>query len=77
MMLCNVGGVDRTLRAVIGVALIIFGLLVPMTLIWQILVFVVAAILLVTAIMRFCPASAIFGINTCANAQKGSGSPEG
>jgi hypothetical protein len=34
-------------------------------------VFVVAAIALLTAVMRFCPANAIFGINTCEREGKG------
>lgn len=64
-MKCNVGGVDRSARIVIGVALVVVGLFVPMNPAWQTVVFVLAAIALVTAIVGFCPANALIGINTC------------
>ena len=64
-MKCNVGGIDRTGRVVLGIALLVVGLAAPLEMTWRIVVFVVAAIALVTAIVRFCPANAIFGINTC------------
>ena len=65
-MKCNVGGIDRILRIVVGAALIIVALLVPMSLIFQLILFAVAAVALVTAMVRFCPANALFGLNSCA-----------
>jgi hypothetical protein len=64
-MKCNVGGIDRTGRIVLGVALTVVGLAAPLDMTWMIVVLVVAAIALVTAAVRFCPANAILGINTC------------
>lgn len=64
-MKCNVGGMDRTGRIVLGIVLLVVGLLAPIDTMWRIVALVVAAIALVTAIVRFCPANAIFGINTC------------
>jgi hypothetical protein len=64
-MKCNVGGIDRTGRIVLGVALGVVGLAAPLDMTWMIVVLVVAAIALVTAAVRFCPANAILGINTC------------
>jgi len=64
-MKCNVGGIDRTGRIVIGIVLLIVGLAVPLEMIWRIAVLVIAAIALVTGVMRFCPANALLGINTC------------
>ncbi len=64
-MVCNVGGVDRMGRFIVGAVLLIIGFLAPLTTGWQIVVFVVAAIALITAIVRYCPANAILGINTC------------
>lgn len=69
-MKCNVGGIDRTGRIVLGIALLIVGLLAPIGPTWQILALVVAAVALVTAAVRFCPANAIFGINTCEDKDK-------
>ncbi|MEN6584440.1 MAG: DUF2892 domain-containing protein [Sulfuricella sp.] len=64
-MKCNVGGMDRTGRIVLGIVLLVIGLLAPIETMWRIVALAVAAIALVTAIVRFCPANAIFGINTC------------
>lgn len=64
-MKCNVGGVDRTGRIVIGIVLLVVGLAAPVEMAWRVAALVIAAIALVTAVVRFCPANAIFGINTC------------
>ena len=64
-MKCNVGGIDRTGRIVIGIVLLVVGLAAPIEMIWRIVALVIAAIALVTAIVRFCPANAILGINSC------------
>jgi hypothetical protein len=69
-MKCNVGGMDRTGRIVLGIVLLVVGLLAPIDTMWRIVAIVVAAIALVTAIVRFCPANAIFGINTCEGTNK-------
>ena len=64
-MRCNVGGMDRTARLVVGVALILVGLFAELSTGWRVLAFVVAGVALATALLRFCPANALFGINTC------------
>lgn len=64
-MICNVGGIDRTARIVLGIVLLIVGLAAPIDMTWRIVALVIAAIALVTATVRFCPANAILGINTC------------
>jgi disulfide bond formation protein DsbB len=63
-MKCNVGGMDRTARLVVGVILVLAGLLAPVAMPWRILLFIIAAIALVTATVRYCPANAVLGINT-------------
>ena len=63
-MKSNVGGIDRTGRFVLGAVLLLAGLLAPVTMTWRIVLLVIAAIALVTATARFCPANAILGINT-------------
>ena len=60
----NVGGIDRIARIVIGIVLLIVGLTAPVGMTWQVVALVIAAIALVTAVVRFCPANAILGINT-------------
>jgi len=64
-MKCNVGGIDRTGRIVIGIVLLVVGLAAHIDMTWRIVALVIAAIALVTAAVRFCPANAILGINTC------------
>jgi len=71
-MKCNVGGIDRTGRIVIGVVLLLVALLAPLEFVWQVVLLVLAAIALVTAVIRFCPLNAVLGINTC-GAAKGEG----
>ncbi len=59
-MKVNVGGTDRMIRAVIGLALI------GMTLQGYIGVWGwVGVVLLATAVFSFCPAYRLFGIKTC------------
>lgn len=66
----NVGGIDRIGRIVIGIVLLIVGLVAPVEMTWRIVALVIAAIALVTAAVRFCPANAILGINTCESEEK-------
>lgn len=70
-MKCNVGGIDRTGRIVIGIVLLLVGLAAPLDMVWRIVALVIAAIALLTGIVRFCPANAILGINTCEREGKG------
>jgi membrane protein implicated in regulation of membrane protease activity len=73
-MKCNVGGIDRTGRIVLGIALLLVGLLVPtLSMVLRILVFVVAAVALVTAAVRYCPANALLGINSCGTEKEAGG----
>lgn len=64
-MKCNVGGIDRIGRIVLGIVLLLVGLVAPIDMTWRIVALVIAAVALVTAAVRFCPANAIFGINSC------------
>ena len=56
----NVGGIDRMLRVLVGIALIasaLFGLIGAWG--W------IGVAPLATGLFKFCPAYGIFGINTC------------
>jgi hypothetical protein len=61
-MEANVGGVDRILRIVVGLALISLLFLLEGNARWWGLVGVV---LLATGLLRWCPAYLPFGIKTC------------
>lgn len=58
-MIKNVGGVDRILRIVVGLALISLVWLVPTNWGW------IGVIPLLTGLFNFCPAYTLLGVNTC------------
>jgi len=61
-MNANVGGIDRTLRIVVGIAVLaLFFVLEGNARYWALLGFVP----LFTGIFRFCPAYTLLGMNTC------------
>lgn len=69
----NVGSWDRMLRLIAGVVLILLALTGVLSGGIAIAAYVVAAIALVTGLVRYCPANALFGINTCKTEQSGPG----
>ncbi len=62
---CNVGGVEKIIRMVLGVVLIGLGLLGVFTGAIAALGYIIGVIALVTGVAGYCPASALLGINTC------------
>jgi len=59
-MTANIGTVDRVVRIVVG--LVILGLGVYFKSWWGL----VGLLPIATALVRFCPAYTLFGLNTCA-----------
>lgn len=60
----NVGGFDRIARIVVGLALIAFAVLAPATISWKWIGYI-GAVPLLTALVGFCPAYTLLGLNTC------------
>ena len=61
-MAANVGGIDRTLRIVVGiVVLALFFVLEGNARYWALL----GIVPLFTGLFRFCPAYTLLGVNTC------------
>jgi len=60
----NMGGVDRTLRFIIGVVLIIAGIFAVKSTVWTVVMIVIGAVMLLTAISGLCPAYNPMGIDT-------------
>jgi hypothetical protein len=58
--MCNVGGIDRVLRILVGLALISLVFIGPKV-IWG----WVGVVPLLTGIFKFCPAYKLIGVNTC------------
>ena len=68
IMKANVGTIDRVLRIVVGLVLI--GLAATGTVgVWG----WIGVVPLATGLFKFCPAYAIFGLNTCPMQQKTEG----
>lgn len=65
----NVGNIDRIVRIVVGLALILSPYLVTLGLwdntIVRVLVQLVGLVLVSTALFRFCPLYRLIGVNTC------------
>jgi hypothetical protein len=64
-MSTNESPIDRVIRVVIAVAAVVVAFVVGATSVLGIILFVVAAIMLVTAATGFCPLYRVFGVNTC------------
>lgn len=64
-MKANLGGVDCAGRVAVELVLLVVGLAAPIETAWRMVVLLIAALALVTALLRFCPIYAAFGINTC------------
>lgn len=64
-MVCNVGGAERALRLVVGVAALAAALLLELQTGWRIALFVIAAIGFLTAASRYCPLNSLIGRNSC------------
>jgi len=64
-MAANVGGADKAIRIVVGIGLLAAGLFHVATGSWAIAAYVLGTIALVTGLFGFCPAWAIFRVNTC------------
>ena len=60
-MKVNMGGIDRTLRIVVGLALIVMAVTGTIG-VWG----WIGVVPLLTAIVGYCPAYAPFGLSTCA-----------
>jgi hypothetical protein len=70
-MIANMGNLDRAFRLVLGVGLIAAGVLSG----WAVFdgaamkygAVIVGAVMLATAVFRFCPLYVVLGIKTCRN----------
>jgi len=62
----NVGRTDRMVRFAAAAVAVVVAFLVGASSALGIVLFVVAVVLAVTALVGFCPVYRIFGMNTCA-----------
>ncbi|ULA63560.1 MAG: hypothetical protein LZF86_110258 [Nitrospira sp.] len=64
-MACNVGGIERPVRIVIGIIALGIGAFAELPSVGTGVALVVGTIALVTGAIGVCPLWSIFGINTC------------
>jgi len=64
-MACNVGGVERPIRMVVGVIALGIGAFAELPPLGTGVALVIGAIALVTGAIGVCPLWTMFGINTC------------
>lgn len=65
-MKLNIGSTDRIIRIMFGILIGYFAYSTVIEVSWvQVLLYVIATILLVTALVGNCPLYSIFKINTC------------
>ncbi|MFC6905296.1 DUF2892 domain-containing protein [Halalkalicoccus tibetensis] len=64
----NVGGIDRRLRILAGIALLAYALRARG--LGRVAALITGADLLLTAAIQRCPANALFGIDTCGHAER-------
>jgi hypothetical protein len=62
----NVGGLDRALRIIAGLALLVIGILVVKSTGWMVVSIGLGAVLLLTGLFRFCAMYLACGRDTCA-----------
>ena len=64
-MTCNVGGVERPIRMIVGIVLLGVGAFADLPPLGTGLALVVGTIALVTGAIQYCPLWALLGMNTC------------
>jgi hypothetical protein len=64
-MKANVGGIDRVVRLLAGLALIAVGALGLVASPWNIVAMGAGAVFTLTSVVSFCPLYTILGINSC------------
>lgn len=66
----NMGNVDKGIRIVVALLLLLAIYMELVTTPWSIILLVVAGVLVLTSFLNFCPLYTLFGINTCKTERK-------
>lgn len=64
-MICNVGGIERPIRILLGVLMLGIGAFANLSLLGTAIALVVGTVALVTGIIEYCPLWTLLGLNTC------------
>ena len=63
-MTCNVGGVERPIRIIVGLALLAIASFAALPMAWTIAFYVLGTVALVAGAIGSCPVWSLMGINT-------------
>ncbi|MFQ5888806.1 MAG: DUF2892 domain-containing protein [Gemmatimonadota bacterium] len=61
----NVGGWDRAIRVIVGLALIVLVISQDLAGFWGGIAFLVGGVALITGVVRYCPVNKMLGLNSC------------
>ena len=64
-MTCNVGGIERPIRILVGILVLGIGVFANLPLIGTAFALLLGSIALVTGVIQYCPLWMLFGLNTC------------
>ncbi|MBN4077115.1 DUF2892 domain-containing protein [Mariprofundus ferrooxydans] len=64
-MKANVGGMDRIVRLLAGLALIALGVLGSLASPWNIVAMSAGGVFVLTSVISFCPLYTVLGLNSC------------
>ena len=64
-MTCNVGGVERSIRILLGILMLGIGAFANLSLIGTAIALTLGTIALVTGVIEYCPLWTLLGVNTC------------
>jgi hypothetical protein len=64
-MKANVGGIDRVVRLLAGLALIALGVFGTLLAPWNMVAIGAGAVFTLTSVFRFCPLYTVLGIHSC------------
>ena len=64
-MTCNVGGIERSFRILLGIIMLGIGALANLPLLGTAIALVLGTIALVTGVIEYCPLWTLLGVNTC------------
>ena len=70
-MTCNVGGIERPIRIVIGIGLLGIGAFAGLPVEATAAAFLFGTVALETGAIGYCPVWTLFGVNTCPTAPPG------
>jgi hypothetical protein len=65
VMTCNVGGIERPIRIVVGILLLGIGAFAALQPLETAVALIAGTIALVTGVIQYCPLWALLGMNSC------------